>query len=273
MNETKVLKDILVLLLEKTFEAKNEYTGFKIAIVPKELKSKHGQYIPNDRKIEIFNLARSPGCTMLTCIHELAHHVEFMDLGETGHKKTFYNRFYKLLLTALSFGLVTKDDLENDSKDSRDYKKLIDYHGIFEYWEYELTEEAKICYVLIENAYNQREILKQRGYKFYQKSQSWGKEFPNKLYANRESKLLKDAYSSLELDVVGKPTILFSLNYYVAVHGAYDQRVILKKNGYVWESYGIKGAWVKKVPTRKFYQEELFLKEARLVYKKVTPTK
>lgn len=271
MNEGAVLKKLLDLIISETFEVKGNYLAFKIAIVPKELKSKHGQYIPNDRKIEVFNLARAPGCTMLTCLHEVAHHIEFMDLGETAHKRSFYDRFHPLLLTALSMGIITQEDLAEDSKDSNDLFKLEDYFRPMKYWEYELTEEARKRYVLVANGFEQKELLKKRGYRYSSKSQTWGKEFPNELYAFRESKLLVETIEGIKAHVVRQATILFSLNYYVAINGAFDQRKLLKENGYRWNAYGIKGHWVKKVPTSLFYAEEAFLKEVRLVFKKVTP--
>lgn len=270
-TEKIVLKDMLCRLLEDTYDSIKPYINFSISIVPKELKSKHGHYIPNDRKIEIFNLARPPGCTMLTCIHELAHHVEFMDLGETGHKKSFYSRFHGLLLSALSHGFVVPKDLEDDAKDSKDYKKLVGYFGDIEFWDYEVTEEAKKRFVFVFNGYHQREELKQRGYKYFKKSQAWGKEYPNPLYANREAKLLQYTFETMDIGVVSQATTLFTLNYYIAVPGAYGEKELLKQHGYRWGAYGVKGTWVKKVPTSSFYYEEAFLKDSRLVFTKVTP--
>lgn len=271
MKEEIVLKKLMDMVIKDTFEAKSAYLGYKIVIVPKELKSKHGHYIANDRKIELFNLAREPGCTMMTCLHEITHHIEFMDLGTSAHKKSFYDRFHALLLTALSLGLITPEDIIKDGQDSNDLKKLIEYYRPIDYWDYELTEQAKKRHVLVTNGYASKDLLKQRGYRYSSKSQAWGKEFPNELYAYREQTLLKESIVDIEAYVVRHSTVLFSLNYYVAIPGAFEFRKILKENGYRWNAYGIKSHWVKKVPTNLFYSEEAFLKDIRLLFKKVTP--
>lgn len=271
MKESENLKSILVKIINNTYENTSNYVGFQIVVVPKELKSKHGVYQANSRRIEIYNLARAPGCTMLTCLHEVAHHIHFMDTGELNHKKKFYEYFYKLIITALSMGLITINDLEKDKEDSNDYSKLISFFGPTKSWSFQLDDEAKKRIILISNGYSQRETLKKRGYQYYAKSQSWGKEFSNSLYASREARLLNDTFEELEFQIVRKPTLLFSLHYYIGISGAYEQKTILKKNGYRWEAYGIKSMWVKKVATNEFYQEEIFLKDLRLIYKRVTP--
>ncbi|EOS7953516.1 hypothetical protein DW623_RS11825 [Enterococcus hirae] len=97
-----LLEHVLKQVIQETYPDKKIYQDFTIRIVPKELKSKHRQYIQNDRKIEIYNLSRAPGANFLTALHEVAHHIEAMDLGETAHKETFYARFYPLVCTALN---------------------------------------------------------------------------------------------------------------------------------------------------------------------------
>lgn len=46
--------------------------------------------------IELFNLSRESRFLLITCIHEVAHHVEYEDLDDSGHEKPFYERFQAL---------------------------------------------------------------------------------------------------------------------------------------------------------------------------------
>lgn len=60
-----------------------KYLSYFIRIRPKELKSKHAHYIRKERMIEIFNLSRESRFLLTTCLHEIAHHVEYEDLGDS----------------------------------------------------------------------------------------------------------------------------------------------------------------------------------------------
>lgn len=244
MNESNTLKKIMDQVIFNAFDTQTNpvYLKYRVSIVPKELKSKHGQYVHNDRKIEIFNLGRSPGCTMLTCLHEAAHHIEFMDTGATAHRQPFYERFYQLVREAYRIGLITLEDLYADAQDSKDYEKLEEYFGPTSHWDLSLSEQAEKKYVLIANAYEQKEALKERNYRFLQNCHSWGKEFPNELYALRETEVLTSIYPDLSINIVRTPALLFSWNYYLAIAGAYEKRDVLKQHGYRWNAYGVKNA-------------------------------
>lgn len=64
---------------------------------------------------------------------------------------------------------------------------------------------------------------------------------------------------------------IFIQTYYVAVPGAYQYREVLRKEGFIWNGYGFKSAWVKKLPSTDYLKVCSFLKEHRLTGKKVIP--
>lgn len=166
-----LLEHVLKQVIQETYPNKKIYQDFTIKIVPKELKSKHGQYIQNDRKIEIYNLSRSPGANFLTALHEVAHHIEAMDLGETAHKETFYARFYPLVCTALNKGYLNQEDLLMDSQDSSDYKKLCQYYG--NSFAKEFTESKEKDTVVVLGAYHARALLKRRDFSYLSSQHMW----------------------------------------------------------------------------------------------------
>lgn len=72
---------------------KEKYKKFYIKIIPKEMKSIHGRYTWDRSLIEIFNLSRPYNHTITTILHEVAHHIDYVDRGTTNHKREFYDVF------------------------------------------------------------------------------------------------------------------------------------------------------------------------------------
>ncbi|MGM0334113.1 hypothetical protein [Enterococcus sp. AZ050] len=90
VGEEQTLHHLLCTVLTNTYEDATPYLDFTVSIVPKELKSRQAQYVPNDRKIELFTLTQSPEATVLTLLRELTRHVLFMDEGELKQKDVFF---------------------------------------------------------------------------------------------------------------------------------------------------------------------------------------
>ncbi|ROX80054.1 hypothetical protein EGW35_13205 [Enterococcus durans] len=264
-----LLEHVLKQVIQETYPDKKIYQDFTIRIVPKELKSKHGQYIQNDRKIEIYNLSRAPGANFLTALHEVAHHIEAMDFGETAHKETFYVRFYPLVCTALNKGYINQEDLLLDSQDSSDYKKLCHYYGSSFAQDY--TEAKQRNTVVVSNAYNASVLLKRRDFSYLSGQYIWLRKFENEEQAIKEQKILESFNQNLDVRVVPVLDPIFIQTYYVAVPGAYQYREVLRKEGFIWNGYGFKSAWVKKLPSTDYLKVCSFLKEHRLTGKKVIP--
>ncbi|WP_137665485.1 hypothetical protein [Enterococcus hulanensis] len=269
-REEDLLKQQLNVILMNTYDNYQEYNSFNLKIIAKEYKSKHGVYFQNNRRIEINNLSRTPGANLLTAIHELTHHVEAMDIGETAHKKTFYDRYYQLLCTALKLGYIDEQDIQDDSKDSKDLMNIEKYFGLSFLNNY--REEKIRNAVLVKNAYKFRKLLSRRDFTFLGGSQNWGRVFETEDQANKEIAILNSFEQSINTELVTPSHMFFNQNYYVAVDGAYDFRETLKNNGFIWGGYGFKKCWVKKVPSTEYRETMDFLKDLRLVGKKVVPS-
>lgn len=268
-KEESLLKQQLNVLLMNTYGNYQEYNKFKLKILGKEFKSKHGVYHQNDRRIEIYNLSRSPGANMLTAIHELTHHVEAMDLGETVHKKSFYDRFYQLVCTALKLGYIDEADIREDQKDCKDFANVEKYYGTQFLENY---RENKIHNaVIVKNAHSFRKLLQRRDFSFLGESQSWGRVFETEDQATREREILLSLDQSMCAELVPPTHLMFNQSYYIAVPGAYDYKEKLRANQFIWEGYGIKKCWVKKVPSSEYQETVNYLKSLRLIGKKVVP--
>ena len=62
-------------------------------------------------------------------------------------------------------------------------------------------------------------------------------------------------------------------DHYIAVPGAYQYREILRKEGFIWNGYGYKNAWIKKILSTEYHKVLDFLREQRLAGKRVPELK
>lgn len=268
-REEYILKGQLLEILSDAYKDSEKYKNFRVTITAKELKSKHGRYIQNDRRIEIFNLSRSPGANLLTAVHELAHHIEVIDIGDTGHKKSFYERMYLLVCSAIKLGYLDERDLISDSKDSNDYSKLQKYFGSHLFEKYEKSKILNA--VRVENGYDSRKLLHRRQFSFLDDSKSWGRIFETEAQAKKEKDILESFDNDLSISLVSPSELVFLQNYYIAVPGAYDCKDELYNNGFIWNGYGHNKCWVKRISSKQYSETMEFLKELRLKGKKVDP--
>ena len=192
-----------------------------------------------------------------------------MDLGETAHKQTFYDRFYQMVCTALKLGYIDEADIQEDKKDSKDFTTVEKYYGTNFLKNY---RENKIHNaVIVTKAHSFRKLLQRRDFIFLGESQSWGRVFETEEQARRELKILLGLDQSMCAALVPPTHLMFIQSYYIAVPGAYDYKDNLRANQFIWEGYGLKKCWVKKVPSSDYQATMDFLKSLRLIGKKVIP--
>ncbi|OUZ16399.1 hypothetical protein A5868_001320 [Enterococcus sp. 12F9_DIV0723] len=248
-----------------------KYLSYFIRIRPKELKSKHAHYIRKERMIEIFNLSRESRFLLITCLHEIAHHVEYEDLGESDHAEPFYRRLYELYLTAVALNLLELLDVTEET-DAGDYSGLRTYFGNVTNWDVPTIPDMEKRMVIVKDGRSFRNILKNRGYHWFTVSQTWQKEMNTLDDAEREVQFFFDysEHENLLIRPVISPTFLSY--YYIGIENGYEYRYGLRELGYFWEGYGVKKMWVKKVDAQSYYTElEKLTQFAGIEYKKVTP--
>lgn len=247
------------------------YLSYFIRIRPKELKSKHAHYIRKERMVELFNLSRESRFLLITCLHEIAHHIEFEYLGDSDHGEPFYQRLYDLYVTAVGLNLLKLLDVTEES-DAGDYQGLLFYFGEVSNWEIPKIADMEKRMVIIKDGRSFRNILKNRKYQWFTVSQTWQKEMNSLEEAEREVQFFLD-YSTPD-NLLIRPVIspTFLSYYYIGIENGYEYRYGLKKLGYFWEGYGVKKMWVKKVDAQSYYVElEKLTQFAGIEFKKVTP--
>jgi len=268
-----LIKGTLDTVLRYAFPDKYQnYLSYFIRIRPKELASKHAHYKRQERLIEIFNLSREPRFLLITCLHEVAHHVDYEDTGTSDHGNSFYCRFQKLYVTAVALNLLALRDVL-DEGDAADATGLTYYCGEVTSWTIPVIEDIQKRMVIVKDGRAFKNQLKERGFYWFTVSHTWQKEVDTQLLAEREVQLLLP-YASKEnflIRPILSPTFLSY--YYIGIENGYEYRYGLKTLGYLWEGYGVKKMWVKKVDAQSYYAElEKLTSFPGIEYKKVTPT-
>ncbi|EGO5066598.1 hypothetical protein H6228_002518 [Enterococcus faecalis] len=270
VGEEQTLHHLLCTVLTNTYEDATPYLDFTVSIVPKELKSKQGQYVPNDRKIELFTLTQSPEATVLTMLRELTRHVLFMDEGELKQKDAFYERFFLLVSTAMAMDLLTEDTLLVYAV--KEYDQLVERFGEVSSWELPNQTTKNGFTVHVTNSYEARMLLKNRSYRYFTLGKAWEKEFSTKQEAEQEAAFLKQQFPMIQISVLRPVEALLCMHYYIGVSGGFHCKQALYQAGYIWQGYGRKREWVKKVPVSQYNEELSFLHELRLIGQRFTPT-
>lgn len=177
MYRIKILLNNLVEYAYPHSPKQKAYKAFYVEYIDKEFKSKHGDYNTKNKHIRIFNLSRTEDQLVVTSIHELAHHINFVN--DTSHSfephgQEFYKVYKKLLFTALDMGLFNKWQFINataDASDSRKVKRMLE-----EYRPYPIDYKKDMKLIQVFRAYEIRKNLQKHGYKYNSVLKSWEKE-------------------------------------------------------------------------------------------------
>lgn len=182
MYRVKILLNDLVEYAYPHSPKQKAYKAFYVEYIDKEFKSKHGDYNTKNKHIRIFNLSRTEDQLVVTSIHELAHHINFVN--DTSHSfephgQEFYKVYKKLLFTALDMGLFNKWQFINataDASDSRKVKRMLE-----EYRPHPINYKQDVKLIQVFYVYEIRKNLQKHGYKYNSVLKSWEKETENPL--------------------------------------------------------------------------------------------
>lgn len=107
-----------------------KYHKFYLKLTDKELKSTLGHYIFSKKAIHLFNVkSRNNVSCIITLIHELSHHIDYMNRGTSDHSKDFYNVHIELIMTLFKMGTVSYNEfinLKDNACNSNKLKRLVE---------------------------------------------------------------------------------------------------------------------------------------------------
>lgn len=240
------IKKILNDLVDNTYKDSDkieEYKRFYVEMSPDTRKSFHGVYNIKTHRITIYNLYRDDASVVATTIHELAHHIDNCNRGDTDHQKEFYVEYQKLLYMALNMKLFSKNEFLNATRDASDSKKVA--RMIADYEPTDIGYKKDMITIEVHRGYEIREKLKNNGYMLNSINKTWEKEI-NLEEVAEEKRFLEDL--GAEYDVNKNNNISFQKKtYIIASKGSYEYKEALKAEGF---SYWSKDKSWKKEGTK-----------------------
>lgn len=238
VRENIKIRQVLHDIIDEAYKTKSEeervrYKKFWIELSDKNIKSRAGQYNGKKRTIEITGMDRNEKHIVVTCIHELTHHIDNCNRGHSDHSSEFYAVYRELLYAALNMKIFDVATLQciTDVTDGKKIKKIAD-EWTPEYVEY----RNDICVIVVSNCFKQKDVLKAREYKYNTVGRTWEKEikkdeveyergYLNGIEIKNEDIEIKDA-NDIQVKVKGK---------IIAGKGSYDFRNELKENGFYYK--------------------------------------
>jgi hypothetical protein len=161
----------------------------------------------------------------------------------------------RFLCFSLQQLLFTIEDILTED-DSADKKRLEKHFGPIEEWEIPEQEYKKDRYVVrVYHSFSIKSKLKNRGYKYSSLEQAWTREI-NEGEVEEEKNTVAQWIDEKCIVVEQANTMKIEPYYYLCVSNCYDHRDYLKENGFRWNGYGVKKAWVKKIPIQSLQKEE-----------------
>ncbi|MDD5373315.1 MAG: hypothetical protein PHO62_07825 [Sulfurimonas sp.] len=117
--------DALKIIVTAAYPAAKDADNFTLELLSEDNPRVHGDYTPKTKNIRIYNaINKSREHLISTAVHELAHHVECVLTGTSGHAKGFYKIMHELL--GVCMGL---EDLGFDYNEAKN-KKMLDSNDI-----------------------------------------------------------------------------------------------------------------------------------------------
>lgn len=217
----------------------------------------HCKYSPGLSEIMIYSM-ENEGVkpALITTIHETAHHASLILYKETGHGDTFYRVHKRLLFAAFDMGILAPEDIGRSNNHSRNREKLAKMMG--EYVPHPVEYKTDVAHISVYNAYNIRNQLRARGYKWNPLELAWVLETKSdKIDAALD--YLRGYLHVKESDISvaeGDPILLRQRTNIYLYEVQFDQNQIVKDLGYHWVTRGKDKFWTKKISGDRLPEEE-----------------
>lgn len=251
------MNDIIDIAYKDMPEKLSKMKRFSIYCTDKLLKTKLGDCRHNTDgscRIRIFGIKdESFRAILITTLHEVAHHIDYILRGRSGHDSEFYEVLKKLLFTALNMGIISRNDVINSETRSRSKDKLVTMLKSYVPKPVSYKEENVI--ISIYNAYSEKEKLKEKGYSWNPIDESWVKETKIPLLEEEKEFLKSIKIEEKNIKTVKSSAVITRLRKTAFVYGIpFEEKEKVKVLGFRWEKE--KKCWIKKIERDILPEEE-----------------
>jgi hypothetical protein len=237
----------------------NRIVRFSVDMLPNEFASRHGDYKWATKKIRTMNLSRGVGAILATAIHELAHHCEVCNTGNTGHGETFYLTMRDLMITAMKHGWVVPDDLQGLATGNAPSDRVFIRKFGDDLMQIKSSSTGSASIIKVFDAFAIKDALKAAGYAWSNLELCWAKEAPAD-EVEHETRFIA-ACGQARVVVQDGRRATMDVVFHAVVHNGVQQREKLKAAGYRFKGYGYTApVWVKRITAEEKDAEARFLK-------------
>ncbi|MDH6367403.1 MULTISPECIES: hypothetical protein [unclassified Breznakia] len=229
----------------------NKYKSFYLELSNQFYKSKGGDYNTVAKRIRVFDVANRTTSNLIGVgLHELAHHIDAVQNGATGHGKPFYEIYAQLIFGSIDMRIISMDEWQElvnkkQYSDSSKVKKILNNYT--NEGSYVSEEIVKIC---VYNSYAIKDLLKARKYIFNKLDYSWRKVIPFK-ELQFEKEYLSTIIDEKNVDVVEGNKIHARLQDTIVVTGdTFQCKDLLKAEGFKVSKEGNNWVWKKPSENR-----------------------
>ena len=214
------------------------YKKFYLKILDRATKSYSGLYYEKKREIRVMDIHGDEGNNISTLLHELAHHIDYVKNGKTGHQAPFYEAYKNLIYSALDLGYVEMKTLREMAHRNVDFNKVQKILDGYVRSEPMINLEHKTV-ISISNSFSIKETLRKRGYYWNGVNKSWYKEISEDDVDDEIAAILSLGQSEDDITLSSTGNMNFKTNkvkypYYIKVENGYDIREELKAGGFLW---------------------------------------
>ena len=255
---SKRLYSMLCDVIDHTYAASTseavlkKYKAFYLEYANK-FASSDSSYSWKTKKIIIRNLFQDDSLLLFSSIRSLAHHIDFVNRGNTNNDWQYLAELERLLRSTIEMGLISFlqiKDIDLSDKEQKIIYKL-EQEGIS-------ADQYKDNAVVIRvyNSYNVRSRLREHGYYWLSNEKVWEKEI-NQQAMSDELSFLEQIIDLRNVTTHSAAELLLTSYMYILVYESYNRKDELKANGYSFDSK--ERAWKKRFPV-----EEVKLEMGRL---------
>ena len=231
MIKMKNILNDLASYVYKGNQKLDKYLRFYVVISRHNMKTWHGRYWPSEHRIEIYNLYRDDAAIVATTVHELAHHIDCCNRGDSDHSKEFYRVYKELLYGALDMKLFSKNEFLEANRDARDSQKVVKM--ITDYNAQDAGYKKDVQTIHVFNCFQLKEQLKERGYLWNPINKCWEKEVPVEDVSD-EQNFLESVHAEYEVNVNNRIAFTKTVAL-IAGKGSYERREELKAEGFYFK--------------------------------------
>lgn len=226
------------------------YKKFVIECFDLDLKTRLGdcRHMPDRSSyIRIVCINSMPTASMfITVIHEVSHHIDYVQRGDSSHGQEFYAIHKKLLFAALDMGIVSKDDIHEWYKNAMSYSKNKVYAFLDSYSPHPIPYQTEDTTIRISNAFNQKFELRRHGYYWNALNKSWDKDLYKNAVKEEIVWLKSIGLQNQQILCADKHMMYLREHTIVRVSGVpYEQRDKIREMGYRWNKK--RKCWEKRI--------------------------